>query len=285
MIGVGVRIEVVRRSARLERLRALGPRYLFVAALALTSLVGLRELISPEKAPTPPGSPVGSDHALEDFAQGFARAYLAYDAARPQARERALRPYLPEELDWAGGMTPPEHGSQAVEWVRVAQNQEALAGGRIVVVAAEMAGDPVSTYLAVPLERTAEGAITLTGYPSIVGPPTSARAELVAREEVEDKEVLAVAERAVRNYLAGEGANLDADLAPDAAVSIPAQRLRVQSVDDVAWAAGPDSGAVLATVSAREEAGALFTLTYELGVERRRGRVLVSFIETVPNAT
>lgn len=285
MSGVGARVEVVRRSARLERVRARAPRYLFVAALALTSLVGLRELISPEKAPTPPPVPLGSDHALEDFAQGFARAYLAYDGARPQRRERALGPYLPEELDAGAGLTPPERGSRAVDWVRVAQNQEALAGGRIVVVAAGIDGDSVATYLAVPLERTSEGAITLTGYPSIVGAPTGARAELVPRDEVEDKEVLAVAERAVRNYLAGEQANLEADLAPDAAVAIPAQRFRVQSVDDVVWAAGPDSGAVLATVTAREEAGGLWTLTYELGVERRRGRVVVSFIETVPNAT
>lgn len=285
MSGVGDRLEFVRRSARLERLRALAPRYLFVAALAITSLVGLRELISPEKAPAPSRASAAPDHALEDFAQGFARAYLAYDAARPQVRERALRLYVPEELDAGAGLTPPERGSRAVEWVRVAQNQEALAGGRIVVVAAGIDGDPVPTYLAVPLERTSEGGITLTGYPSIVGAPTIARAELVPREEVDDREVLVVAERVVRNYLAGERANLEADLAPDAAVAIPAQRFEVESVDDVAWAAGPDSGAVLATVSARDEAGGLFTLTYELGVERRRGRVLVSFIETVANAT
>lgn len=285
MSGVGERVELVRRSARLERLRALAPRYLFVAAVAITSLVGLRELVSPEKAPAPPSARVGSDYALEDFAQGFARAYLAYDAARPQVRERALRPYLPEELDAGAGLTPPERGSRAVEWVRVAQNQEALAGGRIVVVAAGIAGESLPTYLAVPVERTSEGAITLTGYPSIVGSPTIAGAELVAREEVEDRDVLIVAERVVRNYLAGEDANLAADLAPDAAVAIPAQRFEVESVEEVAWAAGADSGAVLATVSARDEAGGLWTLTYELGVERRRGRVLVSFVETVANAT
>lgn len=285
MSAVGRRVELVCRSARLERLRAAAPRYLFIAALAITSLVGVRELIFPKKAPTPRVAAVGSDYALEDFAQGFAESYLAYDAARPQVRERALRPYLPDELDAGAGFTSPERGSRSVEWVRVAQNQEALAGGRIVVVAAGMAGEPAPTYLAVPLERTSEGAMTLTGYPSIVGPPTIARPELGAREEVEDREVLAVAERVVRNYLAGERADLEADLAPDAAVAIPAQRFEVRSVDDLAWAAGPDSGAVLATVSAREEAGGLWTLTYELGVERRRGRVLVSFVETVANAT
>ena len=285
MSAVGRRVELVCRSARLERLRGRAPRYLFIAALAITSLVGVRELISPKKAPTPRVAAVDSDYALEDFAQGFAESYLAYDAARPQVRERALRPYLADELDAGAGFTSPERGSRAVEWVRVAQNQEALAGGRIIVVAAGIAGDSVPSYLAVPLARTSAGAITLTGYPSIVGSPTIARAELVVREEVEDREVLVVTERVVRNYLAGERADLEADLAPDAAVAIPTQHFEVQSVEEVAWAAGPDSGAVLATVSAREEAGGLWTLTYELGVERRRGRVLVSFVETVANAT
>jgi hypothetical protein len=283
--SVGERVELVRRSARLERLRALAPRYLFIATLAVTSLVGLRELVSPERRPAPSRAPLGPDYALEDFAQGFARAYLAYDAARPQVRERALRPYLPDELDPGAGFTPPERGSRAVDWVRVAQNQEALAGGRIIVVVAGMGSVPMPTYLAVPLERTSEGAIALTGYPSIVGSPTIVRAELSAREEVEDRDVLIVAERVVRNYLARERADLEADLAPDAAVAIPAERLEVESVDDVAWAAGTDSGAVLATVSARDDAGGRWTLTYELGVERRNGRVLVSFIETVANAT
>ncbi|MEK6328350.1 MAG: conjugal transfer protein [Actinomycetota bacterium] len=285
MSAIGQRVELVRRSARLERLRARAPRYLFIATLAVTSLVGLRELVSSESGPAPSSAPLGPDHALEDFAQGFARAYLAYDAARPQVRERALRPYLPDELDPGAGFTPPERGARAVEWVLVAQNQEALAGGRIIVVAAGIARVPVPTYLAVPLERTSEGAIALTGYPSIVGSPTIARAELAAREEVEDREVLIVAERVVRNYLARERADLAADLAPDAAVAIPPQRFVVESVEEVAWAAGADSGAVLATVTAGDEAGGLWTLTYELGVERRRGRVVVSFVETVANAT
>ena len=282
---VGERVELVRRSARLERLRASAPRYLLIAALAVTSLLGVRELVSPERGPAPSSAPVAPDYALEDFAQGFASAYLAYDGARPQAREQALRPYLPDELDAGAGFTPPERGSRSVEWVRVAQNQEALAGGRIVVVAAGMAGDPRPRYLAVPVGRNSEGAIALTGYPSIVGPPTTVRAEVSLREEVEDREVLTVAERVVRNYLARERADLAADLSPDAAVAIPSQRLEVASVDEVAWAAGADSGAVLATVAASDEAGGLWTLTYELGVERRRGRVVVSFIETVANAT
>jgi Conjugative transposon protein TcpC len=283
--AIGHRVELVRRSARVERVRASAPRYVFIATLAVTSLLGLRELVSPEGAPAPSSARPRPDYALEDFAQGFARAYLAYDGARPQVRDRALGPYLSDELDAGAGFTPPWRGSQAVQWVDVAQNQEALAGGRIVVVAGGIAGNPVPTYLAVPVERTSDGAITLTGYPSIVGPPTIARAELAAREEVEDKDVLIVARRVVRNYLGAERANLGADLAPDAAVAIPAQHLEVESVDEIAWAAGVGSGAVLATVSARDDAGGRWTLTYELGVERRNGRVLVSFIETVANAT
>ncbi len=132
---------------------------------------------------------MASDHALEEFAQGFARAYLTYDAGRAELRERALARYAPDELDAGAGLVPPDRGSQQVTWTRVAQNQEALAGGRIVVVAAGIASGSEPLYLAVPVDRVDEGAIALTGYPSLVGPPSTARPELPRREEVEDSEV------------------------------------------------------------------------------------------------
>ena len=285
MTIIGERVELVRRSARLERLRARAPRFLLVTTLALTSALGVRELVSPEETSTAAGHRLVSDYALEDFAQGFARAYLTYDAVRPQVRERALAPYTSDAIDADAGLMPAARGSQRVAWTRVAQNQEALAGGRIVVVAVGIAGVSVPLYLAVPVDRIEGGAIALTGYPSLVGAPVTAEASPADREEVSDEELLTVAERVLRNYLAGERQNLAADLAPGASVSIPAQRLEVDSVEEIFWAAGIDSGAVLATVIAVDEGGASWTLTYELGVERLRGRVLVSFIETLANET
>lgn len=276
------RLDVTRRSARLERLRGRAPRYAFVVTATVVALVGIRELISPEQAPAP-AAVARTDRALEDFAEGFARAYLTYDAARPQLRERALRQYTPDELGSDAGYAPPARGAETVSWTRVAQNQEALAGGRIVVVAVGLAGEERTPYLAVPVVRRSDGALVLSGYPALVGSPIAARPPLAAREEVQDPEVTEVVERVLGNYLAGERADLEADLSPTARVALPDEELRAASVDDVVWVAGEESGAVLATVSARGADGSNWTLTYELGLERLRGRVLVTFIETVAN--
>jgi len=270
---------VVQRSARLERLRARAPRYLFIAALAVTSIVGLRELFVPSKPAVAGRAGAVVDNAAQDFAQRFARAYLSYDEARPGVRERLLRPLLPVEFDLDAGATP--RRSQEVLWTQIASNQEAIAGGRVIVVAAGISTQDEPIFLAVPVART-DGALGLTAYPSIVGGPIVSRAPLPAREEVEGRDVLAVARRAIANYLAGETANLNADLARAAIVSAPARPLRLRSVDEVVWAAGEGSSAVLVTVTAGDQQRALWTLTYEIGIARERGRTVVTFIETVP---
>jgi Conjugative transposon protein TcpC len=274
---------VVRRSARVERLRARAPRYLLWAFLALTSAVGVREIVSPPEPAAPAARPAEVDHAAESYAVEFARAYLAFDARRPQERERRLRGLVPDELAPDAGFLP-RSGSRHVMWAEVAHVRESAAGGRIVVVAAQTDAEPSPVYLAVPVTRKSNGDLVLTAYPALVGPPAVARGELPDREEVDDREVAAVARRVVTNYLAGEPANLAADLLPQAEVSLPPAPLRVRGAAEIAWADGSESEAVLVTVEAADEAGASYTLTYELGIERRRGRPYVSFIETVPTS-
>ena len=89
----------------------------------------------------------------------------------------------------------------------------------------------------------------------------------------------------VRNYLAGQVGNLDADLTPDAAVTVPTIALRVVSVDQVVWTGqGPDSGAVLVTVTALDAGGGTYRLTYELGVVVRE-RPYVDFVQVIPTDT
>jgi hypothetical protein len=278
---VGERLELVRRLARVERLRMRAPRYLFIAALAVTSLVGVRELVAPSRPAAPATPPaVDVDQAADDFAVQFARAYLSYEARRPGLRERALRPFLPEDLDLDAGFVP-RSGSEAVLWAQVAENQAAAGGGRVIVVALATDADPWPTYLAVPVERRGGGALALAGYPSFVGAPAITQTGLRERAEVDDPALVTVSRRVVANYLAGERANLEADLAPDAAVSLPQTRLRVSAVDEVAWAHGVGSGAVLVTVEAVGAQGT-YTLTYEVGIARRAGRPLATYVETVP---
>lgn len=279
------RIEELQRSARADRIRARAPRYLFVALVVILSLAGLRSIITGAEA-APAGEEAGGlvDQASEGFALGFARAYLSYDAARPELRERALRPYLPDELDQGAGMIP-ARGSQGVEWLQVAQHQEALAGGAVIVVAAQLDNRSEPIYLGVPVKRRPNGALQLLTYPSLVGAPTISNAPAPTFEAVDDPEIATVAERVVRNYLAGESANLAADLAPGVEISMPAEPMRIQSVDEVSWATDASNPAVMVTVAAIDGERALWTLTYEVGIDQSSGRTLASYVETVPNAT
>lgn len=265
------------------RLRASAPRYLATAALAVVVALGLRALLWPQQPAPPPRRSTAADAPSQDLALQFARAYLSYDAARPGERQQALAPFLPNDLAAGAGFTPAA-GSQRVLWAEVASDQRALAGGRVITVAAQVSDQRLPVYLAVMVRHDADHPLALVGYPSFVGAPAMgdevAPTSLVA---VEDRAVAAVAERALRNYLAGSAPNLKADLTPDAEVTLPTLVLRVQSDEQLDWVAGPGSGAVLATVTATDARGNAYTLTYELGIAYRE-RPYVDFIEVIPTA-
>ena len=272
-----------RRSAVAQRMRARAPRYLFVALVGIFCVLGLREVVAPEPVPAPPNVDINVDQAAEQLAQRFARAYLSADLAHPGPRERELASMLPTDLDPSGGFSP-ERSSRQVTLTEVAQNQEALAGGRIIVVYAET-DDGEHFYLAVPIERASGSAMTISGYPSFVGPPVVSRRPTHERTELEDPEILGVARRALANYLAASGRNLRADLALGAEISMPPNPLRMAAVEDANWADGPASGAVLLTVRAVASDRSSYELTYELGVASSAGRTLITFIEVVPTST
>jgi len=246
------------------------------------SLLGVRELVSAPQTAEPSSPGTSLDHASEDFAQRFVRAYLTYNSARPGAREQALRALVPEELALDAGLIP--RGSQRVLWTQISQNQEAIGGGRVIVVSAGVTTQPAPLYLAVPVYRDGDGEVGLGGYPSVIGPPAVSRAPAAERDEVEEPEIAAVARRVVANYVGGEAQNLAADLAPGAEVSLPTIELRLRSLEELVWAAGVGTSAVLATAVVRDPSGTAWTLTYELGIERSGGRTYVTFVETVPNA-
>lgn len=284
MSGLGT-VGELRRSARSEQLRARAPRILFTALVVILSLAGLKSIVSgAEAAPAEESSAGMVDQATEDFAMRFARAYLTYDVANPDLRERQLAAYVPDELDSNAGLTP-ARGSQDVEWMQVAQHQEALAGGVVIVVAAQLDTRKEPIYLAVPVERRPNDALQLVNYPSIVGPPTISRAPAPAFEEVDDPQLSATVERVVRNYVSLSSENLAADLAPDVEVSMPAEAMKVQSVVDVTWASTPDNPAVIVTVEARDSLRALWTLAYEVGIDQSGGRTTATYVETLPDAT
>jgi hypothetical protein len=165
-----------------------------------------------------------------------------------------------------------------VEWVEVAQEREPQPGEHVYTVAAETEPEGL-LYLTVAVRRTADGALELAGYPAFVGGP----AALPARSEphprtVEDGALEAVVRRALANYLAGAGSELEADLVPGAAVATPTLRLQMLDVQRLSWAPG---SSVTAVVQARDRRGTHYTLAYELDVGRVQGRWEIAAIQTV----
>lgn len=266
------------------RLRASAPRRLATAALALLVALGLRSLFWPP-APSPPRRPAaGADAPSEDFALQFVRAYLTYDVARPGLHARVLARFVPAGFE-AGEGALTASSSERVLWEEVASDQPALLGGRVITVAVAISTQAAPVYLAVTVRHPAGRPLSLVGYPAFVGAPSvDTTSSVPAGEEVADPAVAEVAKRVVRNYLAGQAANLRADLAPDAQVTLPTALLAVRSIGPVTWIGRPGSGAVLVAVTAADRNGTEFRLAYELGIERRE-RPYVDFIEVIPTAS
>lgn len=271
-------------SLRRARLGARAPRYLILSAIAVLALLGLRQLLFPHGSAPSRAASVSVDRPAEDFALQFTRAYLSYDAARPEARQRALAAFLPEDLDPDAGFAPAV-GRQRVIWAELACDQPSVAGGRVITVAAQTTAQAEPLYLAVTVRHRHGQALALGGYPAFVGAPSvDLQAATVERQPVSDRGLVEVAGRVVRNYLAGEAANLAADLTPDAVVTLPTVQLQVQTVDQVLWPGPPGSGAVLVNVEASDTQGASHRLSYELGI-RMRERPYVDFVEVIPTGS
>ena len=274
------RLRSAWQSPRRRRYLAAMPRYLATGVLCVFLLLGVKACFfgAPgSEAVAPPAA--AADAPSEDFALQFARAYLSYDAQRPGVRARALAPFLPEGFEAAAG-TYAVSGSQRVRWAEVASDQLALAGGRVITIAAAVSTQRLPIYLAVTVAHQRAQPLRLVGYPAFVGAPTIDASPAPPREAVEDQAVATVVERVVRNYLSAEAPNLAADLTVDAVVTLPTLALRVRSIERLEWTAAPGS-AVLATVSAADRRGSTYTLTYELGIAYRE-RPYVDFIEVIP---
>jgi hypothetical protein len=227
-------------------------------------------------APPPP------DRAAEGYAALFARRYLSWDAAEPQASESALAPFLGAGMPADAGVQLPEAGEQRVEWDEVVQAREPARGEHVYTVAAQTDTGGM-TYLTVGVMRTHDGRLALSGYPAFVGPPAAAAAPDSRRlREVSDPMLTTVVQRALRNYLAASPGELAADLVSRARVSFPASALSLQSVQRMDWSA--DGSSVLALVQARDGRGVQYTLAYEVEVERMQGRWEVRAVQMDPDA-
>lgn len=272
-------VSVTPRPLWRLRLRRELTRHLLHAVAALGLLASARFAIDPPARVLVHASAPGStllDRAAEGFAEVFARRYLSWDAAEPEAHRQALAPYLGPEMEAEAGFQPPQVGSQHVLWTQVVQARPDASGGRYTVAAQTDASGLL--YLSVAVTRVAGGALALSGYPAFVGPPPTAPAPAAERlGEAQDASLSTVVTRALRNYLAGAGSELAADLAPGAQAPPPASPLALESLDSLAWEA--DGRSLLALVHAHDRAGGRYALAYRLAVAAVAGRWEISAIE------
>ena len=273
-------------SRSLWRIRLAGSlsRILVQGAAVLGLLASARYAIAPPKPPSPHAalsSGVPLDRGAEGFASLFARIYLTWSSSDLEARRRALAPYLNSSMEAEAGLQPPERGEQRVLSSEVVQARFAPAGDRLYTVAAQTDSDGL-LYLTVAVERGPDGSLALAGYPALVGAPAwTGAASPRDLPEVENAPLATVVKRALRNYLAGAGSELDADLLAGAHVSLPGAALSMQTLDSLAWSAA--GRAVVAQVRARDGRGATYTLAYELDVVSRAGRWEIAAIQTDPD--
>jgi hypothetical protein len=269
------------------------PRYLLSAAAVAGLVASARFAIDPPRprAPAPAAHiPAAPDLAAEGFAVRFARSYLTWNAAEPQAHEDVLAPFIGPGIDPDAGLQPPASGAQRVESAEVVQERElmpadpASSAEQIYTVAAQT-DDAGLLYLTVSVVRTSGGSLALGGYPAFVGAPASGPAQTGAQahlREVSEPALTTVVGRALRNYLAASASELAADLTASAHVSLPPAALSLESVQRLDWTHG--AGAVLAVVAAADARGAHYTLAYELDVVRVQGRWEIAAIQMNPDA-
>jgi hypothetical protein len=253
-----------------------------VLAVGAFTVVGVRAAISPPTTTVAAAtsSPVDqADPQADAFAQAFTRAYLTWDASRPQLRERALHAVLATSLDPDAGVALPAGTRQHVRSTTVEASVATSAGRRVTVDAQTTAGE---WHLAVAVSRDATGALAISGYPAVLGPPaTDLHQDSPTRDQVEAAALQTVTRRVLTNYLARARSNLAADLTGGGVVVLPARPMRVLSVESSEWVRRPSLVAV--TVRASRPDRVRLTLTYELTVVRRAGRWLVSGLQSSPH--
>ena len=261
------------------------PRYLLCAVSAAGLVASARFAIAPPRPATPAArsaTPSPRDLAAEGYAALFARRYLTWDAADPQASDRALTPLVGPGMEPDAGLRLPPSGEQRVDWVEPVQEREPVRGEHVYTVAAQT--DTAGLlYLSVGVVRRMDGSLALAGYPAFVGAPASGPARpAVGLREVVDPSLATVIERGLRNYLAASGSELAADLTSGARISLPALALSLTSVQHLDWT--PEGSSVLAVVQAQDARGTQYTLDYELDVSRAQGRWGISAVQMDPYA-
>jgi hypothetical protein len=259
------------------------PRYALFAAAFAGLIASARFAVFPPRGgagPTLARTPPLTDRAAEGFAVLFARRYLTWDAAQPQASDRLLGPMAGSAMALDAGLTLPANGAQHVAWAEVVQQRQQQPGAHVYTVAAQTDAAGL-VYLAVGVMRVADGSLVVSGYPAFVGPPKHGSSQVLAHgPSVSDASLEAVVRRTLRNYLAASPEELAADLTEGARVAVPGISFTLETVQSLVWS--EDRRSVVAVAQARDLRGTRYTLGYELDVLDVNGRWEVSAVEMDP---
>ena len=272
------RVTLERRRLWSLRVSLGAARWVLYAVALVGVLATARNAIAPpfQRLVVAP-APRASDAGAQWFALRFARAYLSW-SRDPSVHQRALAPFLASAVDADAGLTPAAGSAEQVRWLAIAGERDGAGGQQDYTVAADTGAGAVR-YLEVAVARGSDGGEMLARYPALVDAPTADRASALdgaGLPPVTNAAVVAVLDRALRNYIGSSGQNLAADLAPRALVDAVAPGLSLRSIQRLGV---EPSGAVLATVLAGDRGGAAFTLAYEVSVTQLAGRWEITRIE------
>jgi hypothetical protein len=273
------RVTVDRRRLRSLRVSLGATRWVLYAVALVGVVSAARNAVAPPRAQRiVVAAPRQSDAASEWFALSFARAYLTW-SADPSLHQAALRPFVDAAGDPDAGLAPASASAEQVSWLAIAGERDGPDGVQDYTVAAGVGGVAIR-YLSVAVAPASGGEEVLARYPALVMAPVPGRAEELDGADLPtltNAGVIAVLDRAARNYLDSSTENLDADLATGAAVLPVAPGLRLRNV--VRLAVEP-SGVVLATLLAADVRGDLFTLAYEFTLRQIGGRWEITRIQS-----
>ncbi|HKF17854.1 MAG TPA: conjugal transfer protein [Candidatus Dormibacteraeota bacterium] len=152
-------------------------RVLFVGVLLVLLLLGVRDVLRPfvplltsRQTPAPDAAAAYPREGAEAFAVRFALVYETYDGAHPNARQKALAPYLADGADLAMGWDG--NGKQsAVQGLPSGINVRD--GHQAQVTVAVLIDNGRWVYLSVPVISD-QGAFAVAAAPALVPPPRKA---------------------------------------------------------------------------------------------------------------
>lgn len=259
-------------SLRAVRLLARLPRIVLITTCAVLALAGTRSLLSGEPlvAATRPPSVTAPDLEAEALAVRFVRTYLEWNGREAAENLRDIAPDI-EAPSVPAGIR------QRVLWAAPSRAQRSGATVAVTVIADTTRG---MYHLAVPVGLR-NGLHYIAREPAFVGAVATGPAPRPpVRSEVDDRKLVAVARRALTNFLARDRTDLLADLDDEAVVVLPDQNARMLTVGRVEWLI--PGRRVGADVRVRLNDRVELPLRYELAVVRRAGRWLVRAINTNP---